>query len=48
VTQANAIQDTVGGNVGGCVAEVIQRLKFPKPDGGTVDVDKSFIFQAGN
>jgi outer membrane biosynthesis protein TonB len=47
VTQAKSINNSVGGGVGGCVASVIQGLRFPRPKGGSVIVNKSFVFEAG-
>lgn len=47
VTSASSATDTVGGGVGSCVANVISGLRFPRPDGGSVMVNKSFVFEAG-
>jgi hypothetical protein len=47
VTTSSATTDSVGGSVGSCVANLIGRVKFPRPDGGTVTVSKTFVFQAG-
>lgn len=47
VTSASSAQDSVGGGVGQCVANVIKGLRFPRPKGGSVMVNKSFVFQAG-
>ncbi len=48
VTQSKASQDSVGGGVGNCVAGVIQRMRFPRPQGGEVIVNKSFVFEVAN
>lgn len=45
VTSAKATQDGVGGGVGRCVANAIQRMRFPRPKGGEVMVNKTFIFE---
>ena len=47
VTQSKSITDSVGGGVGSCVARVIQGLRFPRPKGGEVMVNKTFVFEAG-
>jgi len=47
VTQTNVQTDSVGGGVGTCVAGVIKGLRFPRPDGGEVMVNKTFVFEAG-
>lgn len=47
VTQSRAMQDTVGGGVGSCVAQVIKGLRFRRPKGGEVIVNKTFVFEAG-
>ncbi|MFB6373624.1 MAG: hypothetical protein ABEN55_11020, partial [Bradymonadaceae bacterium] len=47
VTQAKSLSNSVGGSVGGCVAGVIKSLRFPRPKGGNVIVNKSFVFEAG-
>ncbi|HNW81375.1 MAG TPA: AgmX/PglI C-terminal domain-containing protein [bacterium] len=42
-------QDTVGdAAVTQCIKGVVMRLRFPKPDGGAVSVDSSFIFSPSN
>ena len=42
-------EDTVGdASVTQCIKGVIMRLRFPKPDGGSVSVDSSFIFSPSN
>lgn len=48
VTSAKAIANSVGGETGSCVANVIKRIKFPRPSGGDVTVNKSFVFSSGN
>ena len=48
VSSSKATADSVGGGVGQCVAGVIQRLRFPKPSGGDVTVNKSFVFSPSN
>lgn len=45
VTNAKAVTDSVGGGVGQCVATTIQGFRFPKPAGGEVTVNKTFIFE---
>ena len=45
VTKSRASQDTVGGGVGNCVANEIQRMRFPRPEGGEVIVNKTFVFE---
>jgi len=47
VTDASSRTDSVGGGVGQCVADVIGGLRFPRPDGGEVMVNKTFVFEAG-
>ena len=47
VTQAKSVTDSVGGGVGSCVARVIKGLRFPRPKGGEVMVNKTFVFEAG-
>jgi len=47
VTNSKAVADGVGGGVGGCVANEISRLRFPRPKGGAATVKKSFVFAAG-
>lgn len=47
VTSSAPQTDSVGGSVGGCVADLIGRIRFPRPKGGTVTVNKTFVFQAG-
>jgi len=47
VTQTKVTNDSVGGGVGTCVAGVIKGLRFPRPDGGEVMVNKTFVFEAG-
>ncbi|MFB6373137.1 MAG: AgmX/PglI C-terminal domain-containing protein [Bradymonadaceae bacterium] len=47
VTTSSSKTDTVGGGVGQCVADVIKSLRFPRPDGGEVMVNKTFVFEAG-
>lgn len=47
VTNSQSKQDSVGGGVGQCVADVIKELRFPRPDGGEVMVNKTFVFEAG-
>ena len=47
VTNASSKNDSVGGGVGQCVADVISGLRFPRPDGGEVMVNKTFVFEAG-
>lgn len=44
VTSATASSDTVGGGVGQCVAGEIQRMRFPPPQGGEVNVNMPFVF----
>lgn len=46
VTKANATTDSVGGGVGSCVAGQIKRIRFPRPKGGEVMVNKTFVFEA--
>ncbi len=48
VTQSQSTTDSVGGGVGSCVAQVIKGLRFPRPKGGEVMVNKTFVFEAGN
>lgn len=48
VTKSKATKDGVGGGVGPCVAKVIKRMKFPKPEGGEVIVNKTFVFEVAN
>jgi len=45
VTKSRAVQDSVGGSVGRCVAGVIRRFHFPRPKGGEVMVNKTFVFE---
>jgi len=45
VTRSKASQDTVGGGVGNCVAATIERMRFPRPEGGEVIVNKTFVFE---
>jgi len=45
VTSAKAVEDSVGGGVGACVAGVVQGFRFPAPSGGEVIVNKTFIFE---
>ena len=45
VTNSKASQDSVGGGVGACVASEIQRMRFPRPKGGEVLVNKTFVFE---
>lgn len=45
VTKSAATNDSVGGGVGNCVANEIQRMRFPRPDGGEVIVNKTFVFE---
>jgi hypothetical protein len=47
VTASTATVDSVGDGVGRCVSGVIGKLKFPKPKGGAVTVNKSFVFEVG-
>lgn len=44
VTKSKATKDSVGG-VGSCVANVIKRVRFKRPEGGEVHAKKSFIFE---
>ncbi len=46
VTKAVPTTDSVGGGVGKCVAGQIQRIRFPRPKGGEVIVNKTFVFEA--
>lgn len=48
VTSARPTADSVGGEVGQCVAGVISRLKFSQPEGGDVTVSKAFVFSPAN
>ncbi len=48
VTQSKSTTDSVGGGVGSCVAQVIKGLRFPRPKGGEVMINKTFVFEAGN
>lgn len=48
VTNSRSTTDSVGGGVGSCVAQAIKGLRFPRPKGGKVMVNKTFIFEAGN
>lgn len=45
VTSAKSASDSVGGGVGACVASEIERMRFPKPDGGEIIVNKTFVFE---
>lgn len=45
VTNAKSVSDSVGGGVGNCVASEIQRMRFPRPEGGEVIVNKTFVFE---
>lgn len=45
VTEAKAVNDSVGGGVGTCVATTIKGFRFPRPAGGEVMVNKTFIFE---
>ncbi len=45
VTNAKAVTDSVGGGVGQCVATTIEGFRFPRPAGGEVTVNKTFIFE---
>lgn len=45
VTSSKAVEDSVGGGVGQCVAGVIQGFRFPQPSGGEVIVNKTFVFE---
>ncbi len=47
VTSAKATANSVGGDTGSCVANIIKRIKFPRPSGGDVTVNKSFVFSSG-
>jgi outer membrane biosynthesis protein TonB len=47
VTKSTATTDSVGSGVGRCVAGVIKRIRFPRPKGGPVLVNKSFVFEPG-
>jgi outer membrane biosynthesis protein TonB len=47
VTKSQSIEDSVGGGVGQCVSNVIQGLRFPKPKGGEVMINKTFVFESG-
>lgn len=48
VTAARATQDQVGGGVGDCIANTIQRMRFPSPQGGDVTTNVPFIFEPQN
>jgi outer membrane biosynthesis protein TonB len=48
VTQSKAVTDTVGSGVGSCVAQVVKGFRFPRPKGGNVMVNKTFVFASGN
>lgn len=45
VTKGELREDAVGGEVGQCVAEVTERLRFPRPNGGAVIVLQEFVFE---
>lgn len=45
VTNSKAVNDSVGGGVGACVANQISRMRFPRPKGGEVIVKKAFVFE---
>lgn len=45
VTSAKAVEDSVGGGVGTCVAGVVKGFRFPRPEGGEVIVNKTFVFE---
>ncbi len=45
VTSSKAVNDSVGGGVGACVAGEIERMRFPRPKGGEVIVNKTFVFE---
>jgi outer membrane biosynthesis protein TonB len=47
VTKSQSLEDSVGGGVGQCVANVIKGLRFPKPKGGEVMINKTFVFESG-
>ena len=46
VTMSKATLDEVGHGTGACVAETIKRLRFVKPEGGAVNISKTFSFGA--
>lgn len=46
VTSASATVDSVGGGVGTCVAGIIEKVRFDRPQGGAVTVNKTFVFSA--
>ena len=48
VTQAKPVTDSVGSGVGSCVAQVVKGFRFPRPKGGNVMVNKTFVFDSGN
>ncbi len=47
VTSTKVTANSVGGETGSCVANVIKRIKFSRPTGGDVTVNKSFVFSSG-
>lgn len=47
VTKSSAEVDSVGGGTGECVAQAIERLRFPRPNGGPATVKKTFVFSSG-
>lgn len=47
VTKSKAEVDSVGGGTGDCVAQAIERLRFPRPNGGPATVKKTFVFSSG-
>lgn len=44
VGDVSVASETVGGGVGACVASVVTGLRFPKPEGGEVQVQRTFVF----
>jgi len=49
VAGCTVVQNTLGDSmVGACVCSKIQRIRFPKPDEGTVTVSYTFVFQPAN
>ena len=47
VTSSEVVEDTVGGGMGDCVANVVRRMRFRKPENGSAAVQKSLVFSSG-
>lgn len=43
--ETEVLQNDPGGEVGACVAKVMDGLRFPRPNEGTVTVEQEFVFE---